>query len=213
MTAFKIKAAIDQLLIDNAHGEFQVFTSSLRVDDAVNVEKCPHVSTLLSGGNFSNNRRLNGPRTANNTLRIIFVAGAKAEIDLGVMDDPLSTQDQKSEAMLAAECAEPIARRKAEKLCSRLYKIIMSRSNKELAGENPNLTVTGYEIGEFPKKGSIVQSGGVINATFDTTEYAGGLEPVPATAPIADIKLDLSADISGETIDSALQGVIIEGAE
>ena len=171
MKAFELKQSIEDLLEQNADGQFAV-VSPRRKSDAQNIFAMPQVTVYYSEGSFDKGKSsVNSPYHHDVTFRIYATVAAKATVNLAVLQNPASTSKEYAEALAAAGNASVLVDEKTDALLSVLYDIIMRPEHRNLGTDY----ITGRWVTQVKKfnpepMGAVVTEAASITLTAQCEE-------------------------------------------
>ncbi|MBU1080909.1 MAG: hypothetical protein KKB59_10525 [Spirochaetes bacterium] len=202
-----IKDALDTLLETNAAGRFAVLGTRKRSHDAEVVHNRAQVTTYYANGDFpKSGGSYGGPFQHDVILKIEFLVSAAARADLAILNNPQATAPQLTAALAASTDATAEADAALDALVSTVWNIIMSPENSKLGlSYNPQRWITGFQKNDPSPKGALVLLSGSMTMIASVLEYPTPEVGVPGVS--VDTTVKLTADVSGETLDTAAQGV------
>jgi len=199
--AAELKKSIETLLEQNAAGRYAVITPGNRKSDAEDIFQKPRVTVFYSEGSFDKRKSsVNSPYHHDCTFNVWIRVGAKAKVDLAVLQNPASTPEQYAAALAGSDSASVLVDEKADKLLAVLYDVIMSPVNRNLGTDY----VTSRWITQIKKNnpepmGAIVTETAFLTLTAQCEEEVSGEEGTPGNG--VDTVLDLG-DGSKQGVDT-----------
>jgi hypothetical protein len=199
------KADLVQLLGDSAANRYKVVGYAPQPKDAsVFLGTNRTIRAFYSGGNFpKGSASLSTPAKHNVNMLLEMVVTASSEVDLGVIEDPNSTDAQRIAAMASTTPAAQIADESFDEFLDIVWNVLMDSRNKWLGGEK-------YKVGDrwVPdfKKDKIIPMGnyvivtGYIRLDFNIEEKADGETPTAFSHNITDF-----SPIDGDTTQGTEQ--------
>jgi hypothetical protein len=207
MEVDNLKAALDALLVANEGTSYVVLRTRDRSNDAAVLKKRPQVSTYIDSGEFPlDGSSVCGPYSHKITIKIDILATAAGKVDLSVLKSDTATPDEIASALAAATTTTAEADAKFDALLALLWNLIMQPENRQLGLDyDPNRWITGYQKSAPSRQGALALIAGSITMTADVLEYPTSETPVACNG--IDAIVEVTADVTGGNLDSALQGV------
>jgi len=203
MNFIAAKAAVVKLLEDNANGQFRVVSYEplpAQAKDFTGTDRT--VRVFYSGGRFDNDS-LSTPTMHNIEMTLEMVATASSHTDLGVIDDPASSDSQRAAALVGTQPAALLVDESWDEFASLLWNILMTPENRWLG-------MSKYIIGnrriEEIKKDRLVPVGkmciltGFISLSFNIKEVSTGVRAVPFAGSTTEF-----TPINGDTVQKTVQ--------
>ena len=201
MEAFLLKNSIADLLEKNAKGRYEVITPQRRKSDAENILAMPEVTVFFAEGSIDRKSSGNSPYDHDVTFNIHIAVGAKARVNLAVLQNPAATPEQFAAALAESTSANLIVDEKLDELLSVLFDIIMRPEHRNLGVDYfTNRWVRNMKKQNPENIGSIVIGTASITMTARCYETVTGEVGVPAGKGAIDTKVILQ--------DESKQGVI-----
>ena len=134
MKYIAVKNALQQLLIDNANGQFQVVGAQKQEKSAEEFKGTSRmVEVYFKRGNFPKIKgRYLGPVTNEAEFAIEFTVSAPSRGDLSVLDDPEASVASKQAALAGVKEASFEADNEIDELISIVWDILMGAENEDL---------------------------------------------------------------------------------
>jgi hypothetical protein len=194
------------ILGNAAQGRFQVVGYQVQTIDAAEVlNDNRRVQVFYGEGDFEKSHAgLSGPTEHDVTYRIELAASQPAKVNLAVIKDETSTQEQVAAALSCFQDASGLVDESFDELLDIVYQILMDGRNIHLGQDSPPYTaknrwVSGMRKDEPVPQGEYVVLTGVIMFTCRLTEEVEGDIGVDAAGDAYDMKLDLDGDNNEQT--------------
>lgn len=203
--AIEIKNALDTLLIASAASRFSVIGARKRSADAEKIASRSQVTTYYDNGSFPKSGGSFGPFRHDCTLKIDIIVSAPAAVDLSVLQTPDAAPEQIAEALASSSDATAEADQIFDDLAAFIWDIIMRPQNSMLGLDyDPSRWITGIEKNAPASKGALVLVSGTMTMTATALEYP--TEEIGKPGAYIDSVINITADKSGENLDTAAQG-------
>lgn len=209
-----IKQNLITILGDDAAGNFKVVGYQQQNKDASEVAgNSRRVQVFSQESDIPEGRSgLTGPFDTETTYAVELTVSAKAKADLATINNPGSTAEQITAAMVALEIPAGIVDAQFDELLRLVMQILLDGKNVDIGTAKP-FPVSGRWIPKWKKdqlkeQGDHVALTGRIFYRCLITEQVGGLVGIPAVAPAFNIETtNLAPDDAGD--DQSKQGVKI----
>jgi hypothetical protein len=203
-----LKDGLDALLLtDAAAGDFAVIGARGQGVSAEALAAKKQIYTYYDGGDLPKSSGFStGQSTHDVDIKIELLVSAKASVDLEALNNPNATDQQRAAALAAMKPASFQADELLDTFISRVWNLVMDPVNAELGlGYDPDCWITRIDKSSPAPRGALVVISATLTMTATVQEIPAGETPVAGTGNESDV--GLTADQSGETVDSAKQGV------
>ena len=212
------KAAVVQILGENANGQFRVAGYQPQVESAagsVNTNRICRV--FFQSGDFpKSGSGMHGPIRHEITMEVILVASMKAKVDLSVLENPLATAAARSTALLASQNAADLADQSFDELAELVYQILMDNrymfldTSEDIDGSE-DLDMSNRWVGRITKDdpdsmGELVTITGSMTFTFTMTEELTGADVLSGEDPVETGAVSVDILVNNDT-DEGRAGV------
>lgn len=204
-----IKDALDALLLANAAGSFAVLGARKQVSDAAQIaDDKPRVTTYYERGSFSKGKSSRQSVDHQFTFKIDLLVSAKASVDLTILSSEGATDAQRAAALAAMQGATDKADTALDAVAYAIWNIVMAPENEDLGlavGIVADLWLDDFAKNQPQPRGGLVLLSGSFTLTGQCVETPTGETPIAGEG--VDVLVKLTADVSGDTLDTASQGV------
>lgn len=200
---------VQNILIPNQNGRFETVSDAKQTIGASEVEGVKRRIQLvyssgefpISGGTFA------GGSCHEITYDLILYVSARASSDVLVLDDPESSDEERSDAVLETLTASHLANVEMDEFIDIIYQIIMDARNVDM-GLDPGLVASRWiesiKKGSPEHKGSLVVLCSVVRLTLSVVENFLGEEGIPLQS------IDKTDILNGYEGDNQDTGVSVE---
>ncbi len=203
----QVKAAIQQLLIDQGDAEFRVLGSQKNNKNSISfTDKNRAVEVYFK--QLDSPKDLNpqtGPTKNNITIMVEFTVAAESEVDLNVLTDEGATAEQYAIALAAHKEGSDTCDQSMDELMDLVYQILMDPRNRRLgfsAKVISNRWVDRILKDDPNPRGQLVVLTGSLNYNCRVSDQITGAIPVPSD--------DVDIEIINNGDDKTKTGQIIK---
>jgi hypothetical protein len=174
----QVVAAINQILADNAAGEYTTIAEQQQTVNAKEVKnKLRRVQAFYRAGDFPPEKSSYAASTHVIQVDIIFYVAEAAEGDLSILNNPASTPAQRATALGQFVMASKKANDSMDDLLSIVYSILTAAENSDLGlpyGTISNLWIDNFRKDDSLEQGDLFVLTGSLRLTCQVSEDFAG---------------------------------------